>query len=425
MRFFEFDTLQEIIATMRESKLRTFLTGFAVAWGIFMLIVLLGSGNGLKNGISSNFNDRATNTVEMWGRKTTMPYKGFKSQRSLHFTNHEMEIIKAQYPQVDKISGRIFKSPVVSYKDEYGNFNLEGVMPDYRKISNIKIEPGNGRFLNQIDMQQERKVIVLSKKIVDNLFKKENPLGQWVKVDNISFQVVGIDTKTSNEEGGRCYIPHSTAQKIYNKADRTDNITLTVNGLYTKEANEEFGKNLKKTLSRILIVDPEDEQAIGMWNQAANYVQTMKIFSTIDLFVLFIGLCTLIAGIVGVGNIMVITVKERTREFGIKKTLGATPGNILISILLESMVITITFGYLGMLFGIGLLELISKALSMNPGGGGGEEGGRTLSIFLNPSVNLNTAILATVILILAGLIAGYIPAKKAVSIKPIEAMRAD
>jgi len=423
MRFFEFDTLQEIFATMRESKLRTFLTGFAVAWGIFMLILLLGAGNGLKNGISSNFNDRATNTIEMWTRMTTMPYKGFKSQRTIYFTNHEIDIIKAQYPQVDKISGRLFKNPIVSYKDEYGNFSLEGVMPDYLKINNTKIEPGNGRLLNQIDMQQERKVIVLSQKIVDNLFKKAEPLGQWVKVNNISFQVVGIDTKTSNEKDGHCYIPLSTAQKIYNKADSIDNITLTVNGLYTKDANEEFGKSLKKTLSRNLIIDPDDEQAIGMWNQAADYVQTMKIFSTINLFVLFIGLCTLVAGIVGVGNIMVITVKERTREFGIKKALGATPGNILLSILLESVVITTTFGYIGLLFGIGLLELISKAIST--GSGGGENGGQSMAIFLDPSVNLSTAVLATLILILSGLIAGYIPARKAVKIKPIEAMRAD
>ncbi|MDD2612541.1 MAG: FtsX-like permease family protein, partial [Bacteroidales bacterium] len=241
--------------------------------------------------------------------------------------------------------------------------------------------------------------------------------------DNISFQVVGIDTKTSNEEGGHCYIPLSTAQKIYNKADWIDNISLTVNGLYTKEANEEFGKDLKKTLSRVLIVDPDDEQAIGMWNQAADYVQTMKIFSTINLFVLFIGLCTLIAGIVGVGNIMVITVKERTREFGIKKALGATPGNILLSILLESVVITTTFGYIGLLFGVGLLEIISKVISM--GSGGGKEGSQSMSIFLDPSVDLSTAILATLILIFSGLIAGYIPARKAVRIKPIEAMRAD
>ncbi|MDD4923134.1 MAG: FtsX-like permease family protein, partial [Bacteroidales bacterium] len=220
------------------------------------------------------------------------------------------------------------------------------------------------------------------------------------------------------------FIPHSTAQKIYNKADKTENISLTVKGLYTKEANEEFGKQVKKTLSRVLIVNPDDEQAIGLWNQAADYVQTMNIFSTIDLFVIFIGLCTLIAGIVGVGNIMVITVKERTREFGIKKALGATPGNILLSILLESVVITASFGYMGMIFGVGLLEMISKAMEMATSGRG-EGGPRNMSVFKDPSVDLSTVLLATLILIVAGLIAGYIPARKAVRIKPIEAMRAE
>jgi len=424
MRLFEFDTLQEILATMRESKLRTFLTGFAVAWGIFMLIILLGAGNGLKNGITSNFGDRASNSVEMWPRETTMPYKGLKTHRRPQFTTRELDILKAQYPQIDKISGRIFKNPVISYKTEYGNFNMEGVMPDYRNINNIKIEQGNGRFINQIDMLQERKVIVLSEKIVKTLFKGKSPLGKWVKVDNLSFEVVGIDTKTSNDENGYSYIPHTTAQRIYNRGNQTDNISLTVLGLYTKEANEDFGKQLKKTLSRILIVNPDDDQAIGQWNQAADYVETMNIFSTIDLFVLFIGICTLIAGIVGVGNIMVITVKERTREFGIKKALGATPTNILLSILLESVVITTSFGYLGMLFGVGLLELISKAMSMATGGGG-EGGGQNMSVFKDPSVDLGTALLATLVLVIAGLIAGYIPARKAVRIKPIEAMRAE
>jgi ABC-type transport system, involved in lipoprotein release, permease component len=272
-------------------------------------------------------------------------------------------------------------------------------------------------------MQQERKVVVLSKKVADEIFKNENALGKSVTIDSISFQVVGIDTKTSMDERGYCYIPHSTAQKLYNRGTYTDDIYLTVNGLYTKDANEDFVKHLQSALCRILIVNPDDTNSIGIWNQASDYVQTMNIFSTIDLFVFFIGLCTLIAGIVGVGNIMVITVKERTREFGIKKALGATPGNILLSILLESVVITISFGYLGMMFGIGLLELISKG--MDSATGGSSDGKQTIQVFKDPSVEISTVILATLILVIAGLVAGYIPARKAVKIKPIEAMRAE
>jgi putative ABC transport system permease protein len=423
MRLLEFDTLTEILTTMRENKLRTFLTGFAVAWGIFMLIILLGSGNGLKNGVTSNFNDRANNTMMIWGGRTTMPYKGLKAYRRVKLTNEHIPYLKNHFTQIDRISGQVDRNSTVRYGNEFGNFQVYGVQPDYQIISNMVFTTGNGRFLNERDMAMDRKVIVLSKKAATSLFKKENPVGKWVKVDDLSFQVIGVDMKTSFDNEAKCYMPMKTAQKLYHLGNETYNINISVKGLNTKQEIDDFGQKIREALGRELVVHPDDLNTIGLWNQASDYVQTVSIFSTIDLFVMFIGICTLIAGIVGVGNIMVITVKERTREFGIRKALGATPGTILGSILLESIVITASFGYFGMMFGIGLLELISFAI--NKGQEAAVEGERSVSVFKDPSVDLRVVFIATVILIIAGLVAGYIPARKAVRIKPIEAMRAE
>jgi len=339
----------------------------------------------------------------------------------LRFRDQDMEMLKNHFPQIDKASGIIsLYGSTVSYGKEYGDYRINGVMPDYKDIRMLSIEAGNGRFINNIDMSEERKVVVINQRVADNLFRGEEPLGKYIQIGGIAFMVVGLETKTSNDENGYCYIPHSTAQTIYNRRGYTDEFYFTVTGMDSPEANEAFTLALRKTLARSLIVHPDDTAAIGVWNMAENYVQTMRIFSTIQLFVFIIGLCTLVAGIVGVGNIMVITVKERTREFGIKKAIGASPSNILNSILIESVIITGVFGYIGMVLGIGTLELLSLIMENATGTGG--DGPK---VFLNPSVDLNIVLVATGILIASGLLAGYFPARRAVNIKPVEAMRAE
>ncbi len=420
MRFLEFDTLTEILITMRENKLRSFLTGFAVAWGIFMLIILLGSGNGLKNGIMSNFGDRSVNSMMIWSGRTTMPYQGYKAYRRIILTNNEKDLLKKRFKEIGVITGEVYRSSSVNYKQESGNFEITGVEPAYETINGLKFKPGNGRFINGMDLKLNRKVVVLSKKVADVLFKKEDPIGKWILLGEMSFQVIGIDTKTSMGEGGSCYIPLQTAQQLFQTGIINDRISFTINGLKTETQIEAFGEQVREMLGRQLIVHPDDLNSIGMWNQAAEYEQTMKIFSSIDMFILFIGICTLIAGLVGVSNIMVITVKERTKEFGIRKSLGATPGTILNAILLESVVITGLFGYIGMLLGIGLLSILDMAMSKKA-----DIDEETIQLFLNPTVDLKVVIGATVLLIVAGLMAGYLPARKAVRIKPVEAMRAE
>lgn len=421
VRFFEFDTLTEILITMRENKLRSFLTGFAVAWGIFMLIVLLGSGNGLKNGIMSNFGDRSVNSMMVWGGRTTMPYKGYKAYRRIRLTNNEKTLLKQRFPQIGLITGEIDRSAMVSYGQESGNFQISGVEPDYSAINGVKIKSGNGRFINTMDLKLNRKVVVISEKVADVLFINTNPLGKWISLGGLSFQVIGIDTQETMGEGGSCYIPLPTAQQIFQSGITVDDISFTINGLKTEKEITDLGEAVRATLGRQLIVHPDDLNSIGMWNQAADFEQTMKIFTSIDVFILFIGICTLIAGLVGVSNIMVITVKERTREFGIRKSLGATPGSILNSILMESVAITGLFGYIGMLFGIGLLTLLDMAMSQQAKAAEGE----AIQVFMNPSVDLKVVFGATLLLIVAGLLAGYLPARKAVRIKPVEAMRAE
>jgi putative ABC transport system permease protein len=412
------DILEEIWSGLKRNKLRTILTGLSVSWGIFILIILLGAGNGLKNGVTSNFSDRSTNTVQLWPGRTSLPFKGYQSGRSLSFTEKELDKVVQDVPETSSETPIVDKVLNISYQNEYGSYSIKGVLPHYEEIFNMKFDSSGGRFINETDIRENRKVIVIDDRIREVLFKEESPLGKFVKVDLVMFQVVGVNTKKDRWGDGNAYIPYSTAQLIYNPNKKFYSLAMVVQGLETKEENEKFNERLKGSISQTMLFDPNDTQALWINNSHQNYLQTMSIFNGISLFVLIIGIFTLIAGIVGVSNIMLVTVKERTREIGIRKAIGAPPAHILFSIIIESILITAVFGYLGMMTGIGVTELVNVILEQsaasNPSG---------MSVFKNPTVNLNYVYLSTLIMIIAGIIAGYMPARKAVRIKPIEAMR--
>jgi putative ABC transport system permease protein len=412
------NTLQEIFAGLKHNKLRTILTGLSVSWGIFILIVLLGAGNGLKNGVTSNFSSRATNTVQMWSNQSSMPYQGLSKGRSLKFSEKEVQSIDENLKPVNSETGIIEKNSKISYGAEFGSYQVVGCNPEYEKIFNLKFEAGNGRFLNRMDLESNKKVVIIDRKVKEVLFKDKNPVGEYIKVGSIMFQIIGVNTKKDNWGDGKVYIPFTTAQLIYNPNRKFRSIAMTVQGLETTEANETFVTDLKKNMAQSIRFDPKDTEALWVWNSQRDYIETMKIFGGITIFVSIIGIFTLIAGIVGVSNIMLVSVKERTREFGIRKAIGAPPSHILRSIIIESILITAVFGYIGMMMGIGLTETVNyflmQSAASNPDG---------MSVFKDPTVSLSYVLISTTILIIAGVLAGYMPARRAVRIKPIEAMR--
>src|SRR5690554_634839 len=416
------DQLHEIWGTLKKNRLRTTLTGLSVSWGIFILIVLLGAGNGLKNGVMQNFSSRAVNRVNLWPGTTSMPFQGLSSDRQLYFTKSEMDFIRDEVEESGLVTPRVNSNQTISYGQEYGSYQVRGVMPNYFDIEKLIVAPGDGRFINPLDIKEKNKIIVLDKRVSDLLFKDESPLGKHVKVGQIMFQVVGINSKLEQWGGPNTYIPFTTAQAIFNPGGKFYQITFTVDGLVTAEENERFDESLRSLMARRLRYHPDDQQALWVYNAQSEYVETMKIFDGITFLVTIIGILTLIAGIVGVSNIMLVSVKERTREIGIRKAIGATPASILKTIILESIIITTVFGYIGLMMGIGLTELVHFFMEQAAGAGAASNEPQ-MSVFTIPTVNVGYALFATLVLIIAGVVAGYLPARRAVKVKPIEAMR--
>ena len=418
---FDFDNFREIWSTVKKNKLRTFLTGFSVAWGIFMLIILLGAGNGLRNGVLYNFKNMSANKVSVWPGYTTMPYKGMSTNRNIKFKDEDLEAIKLTYPEVEEVSAVVYHSDTLSFGEEYGNYSLRGVFPAHAVIDNIQMPEGNGRFINNVDLKGKRKVIVISPRMKEVLFHSSDPLGKYVNAGNIAYQVVGVYKDEGNSNDSPAYIPFSTGQTLYNSSYGLGQISFTLNGLKTKEDNEAFETRFRELMGKRHRFDPADKGALYMWNTAEDFIMLNGMMNGMTFFLWIIGIGTLTAGIVGVSNIMLITVRERTREFGIRKAIGATPFSILKLVIIESILITAIFGYIGMVLGIGVTEAINYVMQMmNVGNSASED---NMTVFRDPTVSLGIALAATGLLVLAGVLAGYFPARKAVKVTAIEAMR--
>jgi putative ABC transport system permease protein len=416
---FNRDSWQEIFATIKKNKLRTFLTCFGVFWGIFMLVIMIGSGNGLRNGILNGFNGTATNSFFCWAQRTSKPYKGMKPARNFNFNNGDYVALK-QLPELDVIApmnrlGGYGSSNNVVRGLKTGNFTVSGVYPEVSKIETVKIK--EGRNLNQNDLTLKRKVCVIGKRVKELLFNKsETALGDYIRINGVYFRVIGVSEPSASGDNGReqaesVNVPFSTFQQAFNYGDVVGWFAVTAKkGVPATEAEEKAIALLRERHK----IAPDDLLAIGHWNMEKEYNKLNGLFSGIELLVWIVGTGTLIAGIIGVSNIMLIIVKERTKEIGIKRAIGAPPSSIVGQLILESVFLTAIAGYIGMVVSIILLELVNKVIPVDEN-----------SMFLHPGVDVSVAFTALAILIIAGALAGLIPAKKAIAISPVEALRAD
>jgi putative ABC transport system permease protein len=407
---FDLDKWQEIFATIEKNKLRTFLTGFSVAWGIFMLIILQGAGVGLQKGVENEFRSSATNTIWIWNGQTSKAFAGMKPGRNIQMTNEDHDYLKQTVSQIDNLSSRfqLYRGNTVSYNNEFGSFNIRSVHPGYAIIE--KLTMIEGRFVNDIDLDEFRKAAVISTKVRDALFKTEPALDKYIKINGVMFKVVGIFTDDDGRDENMqvIYLPISTAQRVFGEGRRVQSIAVTV-GDATAEESKLVQDDLKQKLAARHHYDPTDERAMFFWNSVEEFQRFKRLFASISLFIWIVGIGTIIAGVVGVSNIMMIVVKDRTKEIGIRKALGATPASIISLILQEAILITGFAGYIGLVLGVGLLELISKQIDT--------------PFFKQPEVDIRIAIGATLLLIVAGALAGFFPARRAAAIKPIDALR--
>ena len=417
------ELIKEIWSTSKRNKLRTSLTGFAVAWGIFMLIFLLGAGNGLINAQLQQSTRFLANSMRVFPGETSKAYKGLKEGRSITLNDRDILISNETYGQyVDDVGGRLEQYNVnINYGDNYvASQSLVGVAPTHPKID--KTELIAGRFINEIDMKEQRKNVVLSRSQAKELCKDYRSLvGKNVKISNLNFQVVGIYKDDESRNNTDAFIAYSTIKTIYAKGDDAGSLEFTIKNLKTREDNKQFEKNYRASINNNHQAAPDDERTIWLWNRYMDNIQMNQGIAIMQTALWIVGLFTLLSGIVGVSNIMLITVKERTREFGVRKAIGAKPWSILKLIITESIIITSFFGYIGMVCGVAANEIMDATIGHTTV----DTGLFKAAMFVNPTVGLGTCIGATIAIVIAGTIAGLIPAIKAARIRPIEALRAE
>ncbi len=408
---FDIDRWREIFQSISKNKLRTFLGAFTVSLGIFIFTVLFGMGNGLKNQFKEFFIDDATNLILIQAGRTSKPYKGFKENRQIQFKNEDLNLLKKEFgDNIEYISPRIYKEVQVQYKNESGNYSASAVMPDHQFMENTIIK--KGRFINNEDIRNKKRYAVIGRLVEKDIYKSTDALGKFVNLNGLAYMVIGVfeDAGGDNEER-MIYLPVSTTQLIYKNTDEIDQINLTYNLGIGADGARKMAKEIEATLKEKHSIAKDDLSGLYVYSVFENVEQNMAFANVLQLIVLFIGIGTLFAGAIGIGNIMVFVVQERTKELGIRKALGASPSSIVWLILQESIFITAIAGYIGLLIAVFVLSRMGDSLE---------------DYFIkDPQVNMSTIITATIILVVVGAIAGFIPAKRAASIRPIVALSND
>ena len=408
---FDIDLWREIFQSINKNRTRSLLSGFTVAFAILLFTILFGLANGLNNTFSKAFVDDAANAVYIRSGRTTKANKGLQAGRRIQFKNQDYDYIKSDFdPSIEFITSRVYRNVLANYKNEKNSYSVRAVHPDNKYVEKTKVT--RGRYINQRDMKMANKVIIIGDLVREDLFLSEDPIGKYLNLSGIMYKVVGtyIDDGGDDEER-LIHMPLSTAQQLYGNNDYVDQINLTYNPQYNYDQAIDFSVALEKKLKERFTVAKNDQRAIRVFNMAMQNKGINQMTSVLGILILIIGMGTLIAGVVGISNIMIFIVKERTKEIGIRKALGASPKAIIAIILVESVGVTTIAGYVGLLVGVGVLEWAGPSLK---------------SYFItDPSVSRSLVIAATITLIAAGTIAGYIPAKKASKIKPIVALRDD